>query len=307
MLMLLWIPAFTPNSLNILPFSNNTQTPLFLQLTNFINNYYIKLIVGLLLIIVEVIILIRLNFKYVFIEQRTHLPALIFILTTSAIAQYQMLNDALLANIFILLAIDKAFSTSRNTNCLKSYFEAGIFAGIASLIHVPSIHVLLLLWITLFTIRSSFNWREWCSSIIGFITPIFFYGSILYLQNNLANTIHSYTNVTNNILSEHYPLSTYKYIALALFVVIFIMSVLFTLHIIKHKKINTRNYYNMFIWIIILSTPLFFFVSFYNYLYILAIPLSVILGMFFVNMKKGIFSEILFFLLIASVFTFIWF
>lgn len=302
----LWLPALLPNLFERSIFTTENQTAFFEWLTKwFSKNYYLNLFFTIILLLSQAFFLLKLNLKYIFIEKRSYLPAFFFILISSSIVSMQNLNPALFANLFVLFAIDKSILMSKETHRLTSYFEAGLLIGIASLINFSSLYTLIIIWLALFIIRPKFNWREWFSSIVGFITPLFIYSVVLYLQNNFLSTFFSYKHLLFN-LNQHFPeFSFINTISLILSGTILFIAILFNIRFIGIKKINTRKYFSLFLWILILTIPIFF-LKFTTYLYVMAIPIAIILSMFFTNLKNKIVGELLFTLLIISVLGFIW-
>lgn len=304
---LLWLPALLPNSSEKSRFIIENQTPFFEWLTKwFSKKYYLNLLFALTLLISQAFFLLKLNLKYIFIEKRSYLPALFFVLLSSSIVSIQNFNPALFANLFVLFAIDKSILISKETHRLASYFESGMLIGIASLINLSSLYTLIIVWLSLFIMRPRFNWREWITSIIGLVTPAFIYGIVLYLRNDFLSTFLSYKNLLFSS-NHHFPtLSSINTISLILLGTVIFIAILFNIRFIGIKKINTRKYFSLFLWILILTAPMFF-LKFATYLYIMAIPIAIILSMFFTNVKSRIVGEFLFVTVIISVLGFIWF
>lgn len=304
---LLWLPALLPNSSEKSRFIIENQTPFFEWLTKwFSKKYYLNLLFALTLLISQAFFLLKLNLKYIFIEKRSYLPALFFVLLSSSIVSIQNFNPALFANFFVLFAIDKSILISKETHRLASYFESGMLIGIASLINLSSLYTLIIVWLSLFIMRPRFNWREWITSIIGLVTPAFIYGIVLYLRNDFLSTFLSYKNLLFSS-NHHFPtLSSINTISLILLGTVIFIAILFNIRFIGIKKINTRKYFSLFLWILILTAPMFF-LKFATYLYIMAIPIAIILSMFFTNVKSRIVGEFLFVTVIISVLGFIWF
>lgn len=306
----LWLPVLLfPNLSEHSNFIRENQTPLFIWLTKWLSkNYYLNILFAIVLLLSQAFFLLKLNLKYIFIEKRSYLPALFFILISSSIVSMQNLNSALFANLFVLFAIDKSIFISKETQRLKSYFESGLLISIATLIHLSSLYLLSIIWLSLFLIRPRFNWREWIASIVGFITPIFIYGMILYLQNDFLATFSLYKNSLLN-LSQNFPeFSFLNTILLIIFGIILFIAVLFNMRLVGIKKINTRKYFSLFFWILTLTLPVFFIESTgsINYIYIAGVPISIILSMFFTNIGSKIAGELFFIILIICILGFIW-
>lgn len=180
---LFWAPAIIFGSHEMVQFDQMVDSPFYSLCMGWLgNNYFLHKGIAFVLLVSQAYMLIRLNFKYIFIEVKTYLPAVLFVMLASAFPYFQNLHPFLIANIFLLFAIERSFEIKKERNQFKQYFESGLLLGIGGLFYFPLVLFLLLVWITQFVLRN-FNLREWFSSIIGFITPSIIYLTILYLND----------------------------------------------------------------------------------------------------------------------------
>lgn len=306
---LLWLPSLFPELSLKQVGTQGSTSPFFEWLTSFLHsNYHLSVISALIIIVLQSYLLIRLNFKYIFIESKTYLPAVIFMLFSSSIFIIQGLNAALLANLFILFAIDRAFLITKERKLFQRYFESGFFIGIALLINAPSLYFIVIIWLTLVILRS-FNWREWLSSLIGAFTPLMFYFSIAYLNNNYTESINTYLQLFVTKLPISHTLSTINKVAIATIGFLMLLALLSSLRIIGTKKVNSRKYFILFLWMLLLSIAIYLFAltGGVEIVYFIAIPLSIIFSIFFIEIRNKFFAELLFTLLFLSVIIIIWF
>jgi len=85
------------------------QTILFIRLFNLINpSSFLLYLIPILSIILQAIVIVRLNFKYTLIGKRTYLPAFIFIILSSAFVILQKIYPVYLAGPFIVFSISKS-------------------------------------------------------------------------------------------------------------------------------------------------------------------------------------------------------
>ncbi len=306
---LLWLPSLFPE-LSLKPVATIKQySPVYGWLTSPLQaNYYLSTIIALILCVLQSYLLIRLNFKYIFIESKTYLPAVIFVLICSALFSNQALQPALIANLFILLSFDKGLLITKDRNQIKKYYESGLFLGLATLITPTLIFILLIIWITLFVLKN-FNWREWMASILGLLTPIAFYLSIAYLNNNFSFSKNSYIELLTISSENILQFSDINIIAFATFSFILLVTLLTTLRIIGTKKISSRKYYILFIWMFVLGLALYTTMPSMGeeLAYFMAIPMSIIFTLFFVEIRSKWLAELFFTLLFATIVIIIWF
>lgn len=306
---LLWLPSLFPELSFKQIGTQSSSSPFFEWLTVYLqSDYHLSVISALIIIILQSYLLIRLNFKYIFIESKTYLPAVLFTLFSSSIFIIQGLNAALLANLFILFAIDRAFLITKERRLFKRYFESGLFVGIALLITPASVFFIIVIWLTLVILRS-FNWREWLSTIIGAFTPLMFYFSTAYLKNNYNESIDSYFQLFLVSAPVLKPLTTINKIAFVVIGILMLIALLSSLRIIGTKKVNSRKYFILFLWMLLLSIAVYFFTitGGVEIIYFMAIPLAIIFSIFFIEVRNKFIAELLFSLLFLSIFTIIWF
>lgn len=97
---LLWLPSFI-HVPKVLFFFDETQMPLYKFFTNLISyNSFVAKLLTYLLILLQAFLLVRLNTRFIFINNRTYLPALFYILLTASIPAVQRLNPAIFAGFF---------------------------------------------------------------------------------------------------------------------------------------------------------------------------------------------------------------
>lgn len=302
----LWIPALFNYQINDVEISNTTF--IFNWLYNLLDFSPIApTIFALILLIIESFILIRLNFKFIFIENKTYLPSVLFLILASSISSFQTLHPLLIGNLFLLLAIDKTFAIDKKRDALKRYFESGFFLGLGSIFY-PKIYVfIVVIWLTLVILRT-FNWREWLSSIFGLITPFVFYLSFLFVTDRHEEV---FINLVSILFSpvKVIPLSTYSFLALGFLVLVTLAAIVRGVSIVRIKKINSRKYFNLFFWFFIYVIAQFLIHPWFGYelIVVLAIPFSIIYSLFFTEFKSKWISEVVFTLTLLSIFVIIWF
>lgn len=303
----LWIPSFfqTTNELGTIQLNNYPF--LYHWLYRTISPYPVLFkALGLLLIILQSYFLIRMNFKFIFFEQKTYLSSVLFVLFSSALVNYQTLHPVVIGNLFLLFAIDRAFVFEKKANQFQRYFEAGLFIGLGSLFYPNLIFYLVTIWLTLFLLRT-FNWREWFSTLIGLFTPWAFYLAILFINNSQIYSFDHYLEFfTNNLDFLSVPLASL--IAAIIIAFVLVISLISSMGHVTSKKISTRKYFNLFFLfllnsiVLVLAGPAVGFET----IVISAVPASVLLGTFLINIRSNWVSELFFDLVLLSVLTLIW-
>lgn len=291
--LLLWLRASlaTPE---MLFFFDKTQMPLYKVVTNFLE---VKSLAATLLtyalVIIQGFLLVRLNTMFIFINNRSYLPALFFILVTAAIPDLQRLNPVIFSGFFLLLALERIFVTYGNSKLAYDYFVAAFYLSVGSLFYPFLAFFMLIIWISLAVLRP-FNWREWVFTIIGFLVPVFFVVSYYYLVHNqpglLIDDVRSVFKY--NAQPYEYSLPVIAFLVTVMFLLL--MASQFMLRTLSSKKIFPRKAFTIFFWLFINAMIVFLFVNkaSFELLFLAAIPISYLLAHYFALLKSVFWGNI---------------
>ena len=291
----IWLNAFlNPGDSNF--YFNEHPMPLYGVLSNLVSPVSILgTLITMIIWIIHGLLLVRLNTKFFFINERTYLPATIFILFGCFIADLQSLNPVIISSIFLLLAIERLIDSYRNTNISFSSFDAGLLIGTGTLFYLNLGFFVLLIWIGLLILRPV-NWREWVVPILGFCTPVFIIAAIYYLINGDLSLFIGI--IRDNLVPFKYDITQFHYYFLGYLALLVVFASFQILRDIITKKIKSRKIFLIFWWIFSISVIVFFFVpwvSFEIFLFGFA-PLSFLLHNYYLNIRVKWFGELSFIL-----------
>lgn len=279
-----------------IPFS----MPAYALVMKWMPNLILSGLFALLLIILQAYYLLYINRVYNFISQRTYLTSILFILISSAFLNLHYLHPAIIANVFVLLTIVEIFSSYRKPKIFKAAFNSGFLIAIAGLFYINANFLLIFVFISLMVLHS-FNWRAWTIVLIGFITPYLFTLFIYYFFDQLKNL----QVILNAIVHFHspkliWPLSYYLFSGLLFMIGLLSIYKLSTIY--SNNKISTRNYFSLFIILLLIITILFLIIPFASIELIVlsAIPLSYLIANYYLSKANKWIHEITFLLLLAS-------
>ena len=291
---LLWIPSFM--SLKTSAFYYPVRPmPLYGFLAHgFEGQVFLSKIFAFLFLLFQAVLIVRLNARFILIQERTLLPAFFFLLITAFYMPLLNFSEAIFGSFFFIIMLDLLFSTYKKEPNTYRFFEAGLVLGIASLFYARLIYFLPFIWIVAVIIRP-FYWREWLYPVLGAILPYVFIiaGSyvagghpmdiLVTLKENLVLYYGSFEGKLNYLL-----------VVAFVFMLIFIASI-YMLRIYQFRKIYIRNYYMIFFWLFV-SSLLFFVLTRLDpgIVYVFAVPVSYILSNYFVNSRKTLGNTILF-------------
>ena len=209
----------------------------------------------------------------------------------------------LIGCIFIFLAIDFIFSTYRTDYALNKLYLAGFFISIASLFWAPFAIFILLIWISLIIVRP-FIGREWIVGILGFLTPYLFVFVYFFVFKEQSSLIEIYNRFLINFeFIDYYKIIHQSYYIFYSLLLLIIILASYTIIIdYQKKKIKTRKYFEINLWLFVISMSLFLIFKNIKYeiFYLLGIPLSYLLTDYFYIVKREWYLNTILLLIIGS-------
>jgi hypothetical protein len=242
----------------------------------------------------------RLNTKFILLQQRSYLPAVIYILLVSSYLPLQRLNPAVFAALFLVFSIEIIFDSYKKVGLALEFFMASFLVALASMFYARSAFLMLVVWTGLSLLRT-FHWREWMLTFLGFLTPYIFLFSWYYLSGqdlggNWEEIRYNFAHDRDTGYINAWYLVFYGYLLLTILLASSKM-----LGTYQGLKIYIRKFFrlNFWIFVFVLSTFLIIYSRAIEMLYFLAIPISYILTYYFINVRTRLAGEIIFGLLLA--------
>lgn len=281
-------PGFTPMVFDSYPM------PLYKLLRSLTaENYLLANSISLVLLTVNAYVIIRINGANQITNKSTFLPGVLFVMLASTFTETRQCSPMLFASFFLLIPAHRLFSTYKEKSNLRTFFEAGIFVGLASLFYFNAIFFFIYL-IFATSILRTFYWREYLVPLLGLIvvysfvfTYYFYYDAteelLLTMQNNLLQPSDlSFLHLSNKI-----------FLGYLLFVFLIALFVSFTGIV---KKILVRKIYVQFLVWFSLVIGMFFFIPATGgeLMIFMAVPLSLFLSNYLLNIYSIPLSEIIF-------------
>ncbi len=261
---------------------------------------------ALILVLSEAFLLNYIVNENEILARPSFLPALLYIVFMSSDISMLRLYPILFSNFFILLAIYRLAGSYRENRAFSNSFDAGLLLAAASLFYFPSIIFLPLIGVA-FVLFRPFNWREWVISFIGILVPYvfvfiyYFWNDILkyWWDDKMFYPALREQAKSNLAASGH---AHYFMLSVVFVIVLFALGKLFKGS--SETSQRSRKGTLLLIWF---SAFAFISVFLGSELSIrsfaaLTIPLSVFCAGYFLNVKKGWWGELLFLLLLISIF-----
>jgi hypothetical protein len=307
--LVVWLSAFfnptVPDTFNY----DLNPMPLYGLLKQLIGgNAFYGVMFSFSLILLMLFLITNFNTTHFFINERTFLPSVIFVLLTGLFPRYQTLNPVLPAAVFLMLAIRRIIDSYRKATTAYNFFDASLLIGTGSLFYANLVWYAIIVFIGIAIFRTG-NIKELVISLIGLVTPALITIGIYYIADK---DISSLSNLLNNNLfsgSEKYSFSVFAAIALILLGLIILISTVHLLSLLNNKKIKSRNTFTLLIWSLVISLAVYFAVpsSSVEILVLTAIPASYVIAHYLIFSRKKLLPEICFAVVfIAVVFMQIW-
>ena len=292
----LFIPEEFPASLQ--DNSLSLFQPLFKSLQQHV---FVNVLLGLVLILAMGFILIGMNKKFILINERTYLPAFLFVLLSGSYILNQGIHPVLPASLLLTLALERIFAIYRKDYNLNRLFFAGVYLGLAAMFYIPFVFYFLLIWISLSILRP-FVGREWFVPLLGFIAPLWFYFVYVFV---FTEQLDEYISIIQNAFRFHFyiPETNYHYFGFYAFVLFLIlMASLSIVRRFQMKKIRIRKYFEINWWLFVIGMVLFFLMKSTGYVMIIpiSIPIAYLLTEYFYSIRKRWLGNVILFLLLGG-------
>jgi hypothetical protein len=293
---LLWIGAFlNPQMPGQFVYETNPM-PLYSIVIHLIGSHPLTgVIFSFIILIVMIFLLTYFNTSVFFINERTFLPAVIYIFFSAIFPEYQVLNPVLPAAVFLMFAVIKIMKTYREPGTAFNYFDAGILISLGSLFYINIIWFGMLMIIGVALLRSG-NIKEPALAVLGILTPYFLITGLYYVLGKDLSTFLS--GIMYNLFgkSTGYDFSRLTIIVLIITGLVFIVSLTYLMMQMKSKKIKSRKTFFLLLWTFFISAAAYFSLPSVSVeiIWITAIPACYILAHYFVFVRKKIIPEIMF-------------
>jgi hypothetical protein len=274
--------------------AGSSHMPLYELLLKIIGpNARLQSAISLLLVAVMAFLLVSFNTTSFFINERTYLPALLYILAGGLFPEYQSLNPAIPASLFLMIAVMRIIGGYRKPGIANNFFDAGILISTGSLFYASLLWFGVLVIIGILLIRSV-SISEIAISIFGLLTPYVIAFGLWYVEGrDLRDFIHL-INSNLFIRSEGYFFARLTILALICSSVMVIVSMAFLFGNLNNKKIKSGKIFSLLIWLFLVSAAVYIIMPpvSVEIIWIIAIPSSYFLTDYVIFMKKKLVPEI---------------
>lgn len=302
-----WFPAFASGSWQQMAYDLNPM-PLYELLIRYIDqDSTYSAVISMVLVILIGFSLIRFNSKYLFLRERTLLPAFLFIMIATSISSLHRLHPALIAALFFLAALSRLLSSYKAERLSYNYFEASFLIATGSLFYFNLIYFIILVWLALLILRPVI-WREWVFSILGLTIPwAFFAFTDFFMHDSLewSRSLISINFTTTGVLSL---ISLPEKIFFSLLLLLIILASKNISGAMPTMKILARKVFYLFFWVFLLAVLVFTLAESANIeiTVIAAMPVSFLLSNYILSIRQKFWSNVILWLILAGVLILTW-
>jgi hypothetical protein len=259
-------------------------------------------ILALALVLLNALILSRMNIVYNFIRARTYLPAVIYILLLSFLDELQMLTPALMASVFVILAINKLLYTFKKEKLAIQVMDASLLVSLASLFYFPAIFLLTYIWIGLVILRP-FRWREWAFTLFGMIVPYLFMAGIYFIAGIPMQLPLKDLLTVPFIMHWELWENPVSVVFWGFNILLIILGSFQMLRLFGTKKVHSRRFFIFFLWLFIVTVIVYFALpsASIEIFSINAVSLSFLFAHYLINIRVKWQAEILFLILVLLI------
>ena len=276
---------------------------LFGYIQHFLNGYILlKTILASAVIFIVSLFLFRINREFLFLNSWSALPVILFIVLTIGIPEYGLFHPIWFSFLFLIPGVIRLLNSFDLRRPYANVFEAGFFLSLGSLFYFNLIFLLPAFIIAGRMMVRDPHWREPFLVFLGAFVPWLLVFSTYFLIDRTPVLMQWMKNsmfLRGESILKNIPLLVYL-------AFVGILTFLGSLTIIRQygeKKVRFRRFF-LFFFLLFVSAVLSFVLipgSSSEIFIIAALPVSFLLSNYFDSMKRGLFGEVVFGLIIGFV------
>jgi len=298
---LFWIHSFQAPVLLDIKFANGAM-PLYYLVFNLLNGQdFWQVFFAFILVLINSFIVAQLGSSFLFVRERSYMPGIIYLMTVSSLQWLHALVPVHLATLCVLISIYFILDTYHKPVEITFTFNASFFLSLASLFYLPAIFLFPLVWIAIFVLQKSDNWRLLVVPVLGFGAPWMFMWAFSFLNDtdtSLWKDILKMLWTDNNA----YLLEPYFLVLTAVITFISILGSFSVIAAYHRMKVSSRKYFVIFYWMLglVLAAALGLMTIGIEIVALSTIPVAFFISYYLLSDNKQIWKEILTWIYLAT-------
>lgn len=264
--------------------------------------YPIFIVLGGIVVFIQSLYINKIANYHRFSSRKTFLGGIIYICFVSFFKQFLILSPVMMATTFLVLIVDDLFNLAKQEKMPLQVFNLGFHSMLATLFYFPSILFIAIVYIGMYTVRA-ITFKENIIVWMGVLSPILVTFTWYFWMDNLSYLPFYITNFLHKkplYIRFHWQ---YGWVMIWLSL-LFIWSLFNVQFLLSSAGILVRKFVGIFIFMLFFLIGGYFLQTNFieDHWLLLSLPLAMLVFLYFVETKINFISEILFILLILSVF-----
>jgi uncharacterized membrane protein len=262
-------------------------------------------ILALVLIFIQAWLTNAITNEYQLLPENTWFPALFFLILSSFSSEMQTLSPMLMGNIFFMIALVEMLRSYRNLQTADTIFNIGFWVAIASMFYA-SYWVFLIWGILGITLLRNFKLEETLIIISGFCVPYFLVCVFFFWTDGLNLFLKKEVWGHFGFLNFNLELTWQHFLVLAFWLIAIGNSILNAASYYDKTSIQAQRSIQLLFWALALVSLSFLTQSQIdiNHLLLLIVPLSIFTAATFLQVRKRMYSEFAFIVVVFALFVF---
>ena len=303
---LFWMHSFqAPEVLDIK--QANGAMPLYYLLFNLLNGKdFWQVFIAFFLLLINSFFVAQLGSSFLFVRKRSYLPGIIYLITVSSLHALHAFIPVHIATLCVLISIYFILATYHNPVEITYTFNASFFLALASLFYLPAITLFPLVWIAIFVLQKSDNWRLLVIPILGFGAPWMFLWAFSFLNDSDTSLLK---DIIKMLWTDNNAYLIQPYFLLLTVVIAFLATLgsLSVMAVYHRMKVSSRKYFVIFYWMLglVLASALGLMTIGIEIVALSTIPVAFFISYYLLSDNKLIWKEVLTWIyLVTMVFAF---
>jgi hypothetical protein len=235
----------------------------------------------------------QLGSSFLFMQKRSYLPGIIYLITVSSFQVLQALLPVHMATLCVLISIYFIFDSYHRPVEITFSFNASFFLALASLFYLPALALFPLVWIAILVLQKSDNWRMLVVPVLGFGAPWLFIWAFSFLKDSDSLM---WKEINQMLWTSHnsYLLEPYFLLLTAVITLVSIFGTFSVISVYHRMKVSTRKYFVIYYWMLalILASALGLVTIGIEIVALSTIPVTYFISQFLLSEQKMIWKEI---------------
>lgn len=263
---------------------------LLLKANSILLNYSISfLIIGIFIFLI-----LKFDNRFIFLNNRSFLPSLIFLLIFCCFPENIKLKPVFFSIIFLYIAIYRIFAGYKKEEAISNSFDAALAISVGSLIYFPIIYYFVFVLLAILLL-GPFSWRVWVTSVFGLVLPYIITFSLYYLFD--WGTINIWNKISSTFVSALPKVLNLENIIFYCFYLLLVM--LSGWHFMqRYQSLNiaNRNYFLLMLILFLITNILYFIIPavHFDIIIFVSIPSAIAFASYFYYNRFKFLNEILF-------------